>query len=208
MTRLSDSEPRPEVQIEPGLWLGDLEHSQDPDFIAQHEIGAIVSITHTQPNEQLMASWNSPDIRMLVPTIRHVQLLIPDEPDETHRELLHLLPWLCDFIDSMDYTQCGHDGTAQGPHNVLVHCDQPTASASAAVVTAFLMLKYNEPAPVAFGRVEAQCPGIELSPGHRQHLALWGSLGCQLCVDEAGTIPKPLYARFVLRRNCRHRQAE
>ncbi len=178
----------PAAEIDPGLFLGDMEHSLDAAFLARHKIRAVVAVM-AQPTEAQEMIWSNPTIQRLVPLENRLLVVVPGGSDFG---FLQSFPAICDFIEGMRSVRARTRGARRRPNNVLVHGGLRSATNSAVAVVAYLMRKYDEPLPVAFRRVLQRYPVAVPNKSLGNQLAYWGALSFDLWKDVAMTVPKPL----------------
>src|SRR4051794_28369432 len=96
----------PISKIEDGLHLGDSVRSRRSEILQEHNITAVVSISHGK-----WVHWSQPWYAEIVPREQHI--FIPAN-DSMTQDLLPHFTHVCDFI---------HEHQSRGI-SVLVHCDK------------------------------------------------------------------------------------
>ncbi len=133
MAPLYECSPTEADKLPLGLFIGGFGQSVDPEFLAKHDIGAILSVVNLPATCDDQQLWDRPAIRALVPASRHMVVHMRDHPS---RDFISQMPAICQFIDRMY------------PVKVLVHCGMGF-SRSATAIVAYIMWKFGVPAPDA-----------------------------------------------------------
>ncbi|KAK0610660.1 protein-tyrosine phosphatase-like protein, partial [Bombardia bombarda] len=198
--------------IEPGLFIGDLASAISIPILMAHHITAIVSLLHVaQP------AWARPANRELVPARNHMFVQCDDSPAQ---DILCSLNAICDFIDAhlgrpkampdlKTLIMHGHDdeeevlmeafARAAEPGKVLVHCCEGV-SRSATAVVAYLMRKHERRLGQVLADVKRRRGRIAPSRSFMEQLRVWEEVEYEVWEDEARTVPKEAYRRWLDRR--------
>ncbi len=114
-------------EIIPGLWLGNMESSQDASFIKKNKIKAILNMTHDLPNKFQSSKH-----------IEYGNVKVDDSLEEKDFKIMeHSLPYAVAFI---------HKNLDLEGKNIAVHC-YLGAQRSAVATAAYLLKHHPEIAP-------------------------------------------------------------
>ncbi|KAK0736637.1 protein-tyrosine phosphatase-like protein [Apiosordaria backusii] len=196
-------------QIEPNLYLGNIESSFSIPCLISHGIAALVSVSSTHHPE-----WSRPANRKLVPKENHYQF-IPCEDSPT-QDILFCLENICDFIDAhigvpsvqqiLSEVKPGEDGEdvlrreMGRRRRVLVHCDEG-ASRSPAIVIAYLMRRDKRSLRAAMKEVRARRSCVKPNRSFVEQLRVWERVGYKVWEDKEKQVPAEGYKRWLDKRD-------
>lgn len=123
----------PAQEIQPGLWIGSKQDSQNPEFMRKHNIGLVVNATRSIPF-------------INVPGVEQYRIPVDDATNENDTMLSHW-PVVVRAIDTV----------LQRGKSVLVHC-HAGIQRSASTVAAYLMYKYKMSADNAIAAIKSRKP--------------------------------------------------
>lgn len=166
----------PITKIEDGLYLGDSVSSRRSEILEEHNIAAVVSISHAR-----WVHWRQPWYTAIV-SDRHI--FIPAN-DSMTQDLLPHFKFICDFID-----------THRNNMHVLVHCDKGV-SRSATIIIAYLMRTHKLSLDDAYTFVREK-RRIKPNENFMEQLTVWDAVGYEIYSKEGD--PKPEYAAFLSKR--------
>ncbi|KAE8348557.1 dual specificity phosphatase [Aspergillus coremiiformis] len=191
------------VEIEPGLFLGNMRSSWDLPAIQANNIKAIVSLLHMSA-----AQWARVWFRGLVTRENHIMIRCVDTLTQ---DLLQYMGHICDFIDgrllSTESSQpleqrpegpAGDPVTGKSQGSVLIHCEMGI-SRSATVLIAYLMRKHRTTLQETLELVK-QKRKVKPNPNFMDQLKIWGQLEYKIWDDTRKRIPKLLYQEYLDKR--------
>ncbi|OGM48061.1 putative dual specificity phosphatase Yvh1 [Aspergillus bombycis] len=186
--------------IVPGLVLGNVQASFNPDMLREHGIDAIVTLCADS-----WAKWRS-HTRQVVPEHRHKRVQCTDSSTQ---DLLTHMSETCDWVEQMaspalrssstlpgaqEY-ELSDDSRAARPGAVLIHCDLGI-SRSPTMIIAYLMRKYGIKREDALAFVMSK-QRVKPSANFTRQLQIWEEVGYQVWENEERTIPKAPYQVFL-----------
>ncbi|KNG82701.1 putative dual specificity phosphatase Yvh1 [Aspergillus nomiae NRRL 13137] len=186
--------------IVPGLVLGNVQASFNPDMLRENGIDAIVTLCADR-----YAKWKS-HTRKVVPEHRHKRVQCADSSTQ---DLLTHMSDTCDFIEQMaspalrssstlpkaEEHELSDDSRTARPGAVLVHCVLGI-SRSPTMIIAYLMRKYGIKREDALAFVMTK-QRVKPSANFTRQLEIWEEVGYQVWEDEERTIPKAPYQAFL-----------
>lgn len=197
-------------EIEPGLFIGDVQITYDRAALLENHITAVVSLVNDS-----LDLWKLSGFTDIISPDRHLWI---ECIDSSTQDLLVHMRRVSDFIDQMLRTPTRSRGDDLGHHaagaseqpmtggNVLVHCNKGRSRAPT-VVIAYLMRKYGQSPEEALVQVRAK-RRIRPSGNFMTQLAVWEQVKYQIWEDEAQTMPKRQYREFLELREKRLKEKE
>ena len=173
-------------KVQQGLYIGDLRGARHRELLREHNITAIVSLVGADHFRS-----TQPWFRKAIPEANHLHIPCMDVPTE---DLLLHFGRINNFILNRLV-----DPSAEKEPNVLVHCAMGI-SRSASAVIAFLMMRNSWDYDTSLKFLRKKRPAVRPNPGFEEQLRIWGGVGFDLWEDEASTVPKGEYARFLERK--------
>ncbi|KAK4173287.1 protein-tyrosine phosphatase-like protein [Triangularia setosa] len=196
-------------QIEPNLYLGNIESSYSITCLISHGITALVSLSGIHHSE-----WSRPANRKLVPKENHYQFIPCD--DSPTQDILFCLEDICDFIDAhlgvpnvqqiLAEVKAGEDeedvlGREMGrSRKVLVHCDEGV-SRSPAIVIAYLMRRNEGSLRGAMKEVKRRRGCVKPNRNFVEQLKVWEKVGYKVWEDKEKKVPTDEYQRWLEKRD-------
>lgn len=179
----------PITKIEDGLYLGDSVSSRRSEILREHNIAAVVSVSHGR-----WVHWIQPWYREIILNGQHI--FIPAN-DSMTQDLLPHLTYVCDFI---------HEHRSRGL-SVLVHSDKGV-SRSATVMVAYLMRARNLSLEKSLTLVKEKRK-IKPNNNFMEQLEVWDARRYNIWIDSVEAIPTPKteYSAFLSKRAERLQEA-
>jgi protein-tyrosine phosphatase len=174
----------PVTKIEDGLYLGDSLCLRDQRLFQEHNIGAVVSITHVK---RFFQDW----YLEIISDDHHLH--IPAN-DSMTQDILPYFTSTCDFI---------HKNRASC--SVLIHCEKGI-SRSATLMVAYLMRTHKLGRDRALDLVK-EMRKVKPNDNFMEQLAVWEAEGYIIWTDSTCQTPKTEYAAYLSRRAERLKEA-
>jgi dual specificity phosphatase 12 len=153
------------IEIEPGIFLGNLHNSSDRSLLEENHIKGMVSLGNGRWDfwPTLTRDYVPENCHKFVPCL-----------DSSTQDLLIHMEDICDFIDHVFLSHLKESS----PGAILVHCDQGV-SRSATVVIAYLMRKRGQKFEEILVMVKEN-RNIKPSVTFTEQLQIWEQVGYKI----------------------------